>query len=135
MNKVLQSGWLLMEILLALSLLGIVYTLVLPSYQQYLMTMRRTQGKNALFQASYWLEKNALIHGTYPENLAPAIWQPPDVAYTISYIKQDHGYLLMAIPKLIQHHDPCGKLTINHTGEKGVVGNTLPLATCWSQSY
>jgi type IV pilus assembly protein PilE len=63
-------GVTLLELLIVVTLLGILAAIAVPSYWAYVLRGQRTAAKTALMQASQYLERNYTTSGCYPDGTA-----------------------------------------------------------------
>lgn len=132
-----SNGFSLIELLVVLSIIATLVTLAYPSYQQYLIQSRRTDGQSALLDLATRMERYYAENNTY--DAAPlSTPTSPGTWYQLSITAQDDvSFSLQATPQGAQSADTiCQSLTFNHTGEKGITsgpggeptGNGL---ACW----
>ena len=65
MNKKMNSGFSLIELLIAVAILGIIAAVAYPSYQQYLIDARRTDAQQALLGFANAIERFKVENMTY----------------------------------------------------------------------
>lgn len=130
-----QSGFSLLELLVALTIVTVLCALAYPNYQTHTVKTRRSQAKVALMDLAARLEQYHLIHHTYKGatldelNIVQATGKN-DYRLRIEAVADNH-YAIAAIPQGTQVKDtPCGSLTYNDQGEKGITGPGT-LAECW----
>lgn len=145
-NKVTTStlylvrGFTLIELMIAVVIVGILAAIAYPAYQEYATRAKRADGKNLLLdmasrQERFYFENNS--YSDDPTELGyssdPAI--SPDGYYSVSITNQptgdiETGYTLTATPRA-PHEDPgCGNLSLNSRGVKARTGNEL-MERCW----
>lgn len=146
-------GLSLIEILVALAILGILIALALPSYQESLRKAKRAEAKAALYQVMQQQERYFTQVGSYA--LFPRLAENPTdqrfkrfsgerressgyeitAALCVDYPSLQQCVMLSAIPgtSSVQAgvRDPlCGTLTMTSVGVKGASG-TGSVAACW----
>ena len=133
-------GFSLIEMLVALLLLGIVASLAWPAYNQHVLRAHRAQARAGLLQAAHRLEREATAAGAYPNaELPDALASVPGNRYRISRQKPadatDAGirFLLFATPQGAQASDRCGTFTLSSAGERGLISNEAKIADCWNR--
>lgn len=126
-------GFTLIELLVVLALMGLLSSLALPSFQGMQQRSQRVMAKVALLKAAQWLERSASIQGSYPSSLPDAVWQVEPMRYRLELSGQSNAFLLKAVPMGSQAADPCATLTLNQTGERGVLGGSLSASVCWDR--
>ena len=128
-----SKGFTLVELLCVMALVALLSSLALPSYQSSQQRAQRSLAKLALMKTAHWLERAASLSSIYPTVLPDAVWQSSDMRYRLQLQGQANAYLLTAIPLGSQSSDPCGQLTLSHTGERGVQHALFSAAQCWSR--
>lgn len=132
------SGFSLIELMIAITVVGILAGIALPSYHSYVMKTRRTDGQAALMTALVKQEQYFLDNKTYAGSMT-------DLGYKADPAPTDEGFYkiqvlaagatvttftLEAVPQGAQATDPCGTLTLTHLGVKGRTGSE-DLKQCW----
>jgi type IV pilus assembly protein PilE len=128
-------GWSLIELLLALCIAGLLTQWALPSAAEWVQRTRRNEARLALLQTAHWLERYAAARGRYPDTLPDSAWSVPSQSYRLSYSVAAVGqrYTLLAIPQGGQAADPCGMLSLDQAGARGVRLASWSAQTCWSR--
>jgi type IV pilus assembly protein PilE len=135
-----QRGVTLMELLTVVTVLGILTSISVPTYRQYVMRAQRTEAKSALMARAGALERcftrfNAYddddceVAGSFPEDLAEG-------HYTITAPTLTAGtFTLNAVPMGGQQDDTdCRTLTLDSRNQRGVAGGaTRDAMYCWSR--
>lgn len=129
------SGLSLIELLVALSCMGILLTWSSTQYPAYVQRSQRAQARALLLQAALWMERYASANGNYPlpQNIPSSLVAAPDVSYQLKVISSPDSFTLLALPTGKQLDDPCGTLSLSHTGVR-TVQNASAAATasnCW----
>jgi type IV pilus assembly protein PilE len=132
MRRVL-GGFSLIELLFVMAVIAILSSFALPSYQHTQLKSQRTLAKLALAKTAHWLERAASISGNYPSAVPDSVWQSSELRYRLQAQSQAQSFTLTAIPLDAQAKDPCGSLTLGHTGERGVQNAALSAAQCWER--
>ena len=116
------SGLSLLELLMALACVGILLTWATSQYQAHLQRNQRAQARVQLLQTALWIERFASANGNYPspQSIPSSVWLAPDLSYQLKVNSNSDGFTLLAIPTGKQLDDPCGTLTLSHTGVRSV---------------
>lgn len=134
-----RRGFSLPELLVAMTVLGILAALVLPAYDAQLRRARRSEGMAALLELAARLEGFYADHGTYrgatlgtaAGDIHPATSSSGYYALSID-AQSATGYTVSAVPTRRggQDRDSCGRFTLDSLGVRSV-GNPAQLARCW----
>lgn len=136
------GGFSLLELLVVLVILGLLYSLVSPQYQQHVLRANRTEGRALLVdaaarQARYHAQNQQFVTRQQDLNqLQLPNTQGSDVLstsglYRLAIEPGDGGYLLQAVPIGPQRADnACASLLLNGLGTTGNTGSASP-AECW----
>lgn len=136
-----QDGFTLIELMIAVAVIGILAALAFPSYQEHINKSRRADAQAALVELAQFMERHYTSNGGYlasgntgaaptlPFSKAPKDGSLEFYALSLSAATAQ-GYTLQAVPKNSMSNDKCGTLTITNTGAKSQkTGATL--AECW----
>ena len=139
------SGFTLIELMIAVAVLGIVAAVALPSYQDSVRRTNRAEAKSVLLEMSQLLERNYTTVNRYDQKsdgtgFTLATTQSPKTGtakYTIQFAAgslTQNAYTLQAVPTGSMTGDACSTLTLTNTGLKGVgAGATLDATACWQR--
>jgi type IV pilus assembly protein PilE len=145
-----NKGFTLIELMIVIAVLAIIATIALPSFLGQVQKARRSDAKQALFDAAAKLEQYYQDNKGYP-TVANMDLLYPDVNattftsveghYTIGFngVPTATTYSIQAVPAGAQVAETgcgagdscCGTFQLNHLGEKTVTGATLPADRCW----
>lgn len=132
-------GMSLIELLVAVAIVGILAAIAYPSYRQQVMRSARSDGKVELMRAAQSLEKCFTLYGAYNNAncavLAPLNQGMPSEGgrYLVSSVAvQAATYQLQAVPQGGQAEDTrCANLTLDSTGLRGHSGTAEAANECW----
>lgn len=141
LNTSRSSGFTLIELMIAVAIVGILSAIAYPSYQAYVQQARRADAQAALVELAQFMERHYTSKGGYLLNgnsgEAPALPfsnSPKDggaTAYNLSLTETTaQTYRLQAVPVNSMSGDTCGTFTIDHLGRKGSGG---AVAKCWKR--
>ena len=119
-----ECGYTFIEVMIAVTIVGILAALSLPSYGNYVRDARRADGHLALLQEAQTLERCRSTRWTYA-NCPLSSPTSPERYYTISVVSDATSYTLTAIGANQQAEDAdCSPMTLDY------LGNQTP-ADCW----
>ena len=135
------SGFSLLEILIVLSLIGILASVAYPSYVSQVTDGRRADGVTTLLKVAAKQETYYMDTGVYVDDMTQLGFtsdpmETPEGFYSIDAVVPADGqsFTLMATRIGVQASDDvCGDLVLMNTGIKTAVNNTTtaPLERCW----
>lgn len=149
MGKQHQRGVTLMELLTVVVIIGILASVAIPSYRNYLLRTQRTEAKTALLQLQAAQEKFYLNGNTYTDDVTSGSPDGLGLLATTETNKYDisvdlggdgQSYTAIAAPAAgggQEDDDRCDTLTLTDTGVRGVtIGGTAStdvdlIAECW----
>lgn len=127
-----QVAFSLLEVLIALTLVGILASLGEPIYRDFIRHARREQAILALMKLASALEEFAQEHGGYQEATLDNLHIKSEAANNTYRLAINHissfDYLISAKP--MTHQSACGTLFLNASGEKSTSGNK-EWQSCW----
>lgn len=134
MNKMFRTqGFTLMELMIAVIVIGILAAIAYPAYTDHMNRARRADGKAALLNMANYMEHYYTENNGYNGATVTAIGltnaNSQEGYYTLSISDLTNtSYTLTATPTGVQTSDTtCGALTLTNTNIKG------PSADCWQR--
>lgn len=123
------DGFTLIELMIVVVVVAILATVALPSYQEHVRKSRRVDAQSAMLELAQFMERHYTIHSSYMGTALPSsVTSRVADFYTITLGTQSaQAYTLQAAPTAKQAADPCGTLTLAHTGAR-----TPASAGCWN---
>nr|WP_245217527.1 type IV pilin protein [Rheinheimera maricola] len=131
-----QSGFTLIEAMIAVAIVGIVAAIAYPSYVNYIIGTNRAAAKACLTEMSQSMERGYTAAFSYEGLALPAIQCIDDLdeRYVFSLSNQAaRTFTATATPKGVQTRDECGPLTLTQAGARGANGSfdVAVVRTCW----
>jgi type IV pilus assembly protein PilE len=129
-----QKGFGLIEVLVALAIVGILTSVILPGYQQHVLKGYRAEAMQALLKVAGLQEMLLVDQQRYSADLtelgfSAAQFVTESGRYKISAVVSDQGYQLKAQALLTQGEDKsCQVFWLNNYGQKG----SEPDTGCWT---
>lgn len=136
-----QAGFTLIELLVVIAIVGILASIAIPSYQEYIARAKRAEATAALMENAQFMEQWFTTNGYYStaldNNTAPALkvsQLPHDggtATYEITATVTNTTYTLTATRANSMADDACGNFTLTQAGVQGVSGGSKTGAECW----
>lgn len=133
-----QTGFSLIELMIVVTIAGIVMAVAVPAYQDHVVNVRRGDAQGALMSLASALERYYVTNRTFTEVEVREIHpekSPVDgdeTHYLLSIEDSSaRGFTVVATPKGVQaKKDDCGALTLTRSGARGVRGSAN-VEDCW----
>ena len=126
-----QSGFTMVELMIVVAIIGVLAAVVGPSYQEYVLNTKRTDGKIALLDMADKQERYYLQNNSYASDIAALFGVAGDQfsekeKYQLAVTSGDaNTFTITATAQNDQTADSgCTPLTLNQAGTKGPAG-------CW----
>jgi type IV pilus assembly protein PilE len=133
-----NNGFTLIELMVAVAIIGILTAVAIPSYTSYIKRANRSDAKAVLLENAQFLERSYTENNKYDSDdvVIPVTVSPKTgtALYNIGSDLSSNTYTLTATP--VQNGnmdgDECGALSINQLGQKTVSDDaTMDAASCW----
>lgn len=138
-----QNGFSLVELLIVVSVMGVLALIAVPSYNEVMTKSRRTDGKMALMDLAARMERYYSEHHSYADAaIAPSGTSDTQVLnsnessqgwYQLQISSQSAtSYTISAIPQNAQAGADltCATFTYDNLGQEGISGSGT-IAQCW----
>jgi len=135
-----SNGFTLIELMIAVALVGILAAIGYPSYQEHVRTAKRAECAGALVGFAGAMERYFTKNNTYAGASAATVYntQCPVDGGTATYALSVQAstastFTVQAVRTGAQASDKCGTLTLSNTGLKGVTGAATGITSqdCW----
>ncbi|BCU07714.1 type IV pilin protein [Allochromatium tepidum] len=124
-----NKGFTLIELMIAVTIVGILASIAYPSYQSHVLKTRRKAAEGCLMELAQWMERYYTTNMTYAGASLPTTSCRTDLGsyYTFSFdgTPAATAFTLKAEAQGAQANDTsCTSLTVDHIGQKTPSG-------CW----
>ncbi|OBP14246.1 hypothetical protein A5320_15155 [Rheinheimera sp. SA_1] len=137
-----QRGFSLMELMVAVTIIGIIVAVALPSYNSHMLNTRRTTATSCVVEMAQFMERVYTTNMDYSEDNAGVATELPasscrndlESFYTLSLVATAQTFTLTATPINAQAKDTsCGILTLNQAGARTAAGSGTAekVRECW----
>ena len=130
-----SKGFTLIEVMIAVVIIGILAAIAYPSYSEYVKRGNRTEGQAFLNdvvarQERYYSQNNNYVTETNEiAKLGMSATASATGKYTVALAEGDGGYSLTATNSF--NDVKCATLTLNALGDKGSTGSRSDNDDCW----
>jgi len=127
------SGMTLIELLIVVTVIGILLAVAIPAYSNYMLRVHRTEAIRMLLQAAMCQERIYANQGNYDTSQCHPTSEHQ--RYRITYTppnNQDRRYIAMATPLGAQLDDPCGSLSLDQNGTRAISASNISVMQCWN---
>lgn len=134
-----NKGFTLVELMIAVVIVGILASVAIPAYTQYTVRAKRAAAESFIMSVANKQEQYILDARQYATTLALLNMTPPadvsahyNITITTDMTATPPAYTINAVPTGSQatNDTKCGTVSINQAGTKGETG-TGTLGDCW----
>jgi type IV pilus assembly protein PilE len=138
-----ERGFTLMELIIAMVIIGILAAIAIPNYTAYIARGHRSEARSALLEGANWMERWRTERGRY-DDPANANNPPPTfpwaqvprtgtARYTIAVAATPVAYTITATAVGQMAGDACTTLTIDQAGARNFTGASGSQEVCWNR--
>jgi type IV pilus assembly protein PilE len=135
-----EQGFTLIEVMIAVGIIGILAAIAVPSYSEHVRQSRRAAVKGTLVEAAQWMERfRAENNAVYTDAALPAglstVPSSGSAFYTVALTSTAATYELTATPGGSMAGDVCGAFTLAHDGQRSAAGvsSGSTYDRCWNR--
>ncbi|MGH8584154.1 MAG: type IV pilin protein [Gammaproteobacteria bacterium] len=125
------AGFTLIEVMIAVAVVGIVASIAVPSYRQFVLRSNRAEGKTLLLEAATRQERFFADNGTYTiTDVRPVGCAPPACGLNLATATSENGKytLVVAAPTLACPISTCFSMSITPVAGMGQTEDTACLS-------
>jgi len=131
-----QKGFSLIELMIAVAVVGILASIAYPSYLDFVRKANRGEAQGSILELAQWMERQFTVNGTYQPGGAnptlPFTTSPKDGgATTYIYTLSNMGastFTITGTAQGDQANDDCGNISVTQTGTRSSTGSG---GDCW----
>lgn len=126
-----QKGFTLIELMITVTIIGILAAIVYPAYQKYVIRANRVDAQAVMLESVLFMERYFTTNGSYADAVLPKTVSGAG-KHTISFTADptDTAFTIRAVPVDGYTDAECDIMTIDQTGAKTENG-TGSLSDCW----
>ncbi|MFY8273113.1 type IV pilin protein [Pseudoalteromonas sp. SSDWG2] len=131
-----QKGFTLIELMIAVAIVGILASIAYPSYQNFVIKSARSEAMSAVLDAASKQEQYFADNRQYTATIADLGLSTASESglYTLSATVNGQSFTITATPAsgVVTKDTECTSFTVNEIGVKGSTGSAST-DTCWKR--
>lgn len=123
----------LLELMIVCGLMAVLLSMAIPSYRHYLLRAHRSTAIEALLSAASCQERiyASELHYDTRRCLSPGNQAFYHVRFEPAEAAATNSFVVIADPVQAQDGDPCGSLSLDQSGSRGISGPAERVRQCW----
>lgn len=131
-----EFGFTMIELMVAVTLVTIVVSIAVPSYDNFIVRSNRSEGIQSLLSAAACQERLFIRNNSFDAAACGGESSNGYYLLSVSTSNANQSFLISATPQDAQTKDSCGVMTLDDRGVKTANAQTGDLARqCWAGKW